>query len=31
MVEVAEDSALRGTGEDAVDVKSWNWKSVVAE
>ena len=31
IVEVAEDPALRGTGEDAVDVKSWNWKSVVAE
>jgi hypothetical protein len=30
MVEVAEDPALRGAGEDADELKSQNWKSVVA-
>ena len=31
MVEVAEVPALRGKGEDADELKSQNWKSVVAE
>jgi len=31
MVDVAEDPALRGAGEDADVLKSQNWKSVVVE
>jgi len=31
IIEAAEDPALRGTGEDADELKSQNWKSVVAE